>query len=75
MEAHTMSASGKWGKEPLDFIFELQDKRVLISLANGKAFKGTLIGADPYSLVLRQDSGLEIMINKGNVVYLHATTK
>jgi hypothetical protein len=20
---HTMSASGKWGKEPLDFIFEL----------------------------------------------------
>jgi hypothetical protein len=33
-----------------------------------------LIGADPYNLVLQQDSGLELMISKGNVVYLHATT-
>jgi small nuclear ribonucleoprotein (snRNP)-like protein len=68
-----MSAPGKWGKEPLDFIHELQDERVLVSLANGKAFKGKLVGADPYNLVLQQDSGLEMMISKGNVVYLHAT--
>jgi hypothetical protein len=32
------------------------------------------VGADPYSLVLQQDSGLEMMINKGNVIYLHTTT-
>jgi small nuclear ribonucleoprotein (snRNP)-like protein len=68
-----MSASSKWGKEPLDFIHELQDKRVLISLVTGKAFKGKLIGADSYNLVLQQDSGLELMISKGNVAYLHAT--
>jgi small nuclear ribonucleoprotein (snRNP)-like protein len=69
-----MSAPGKWGKEPLDFIHGLKDKKVLISLVNGKAFKGKLVGADPYSLVLQQDSGLELMISKGNVIYLHATT-
>ncbi len=68
-----MSASAKWGKEPLDFIHDLKDRHVLISLVNGKAFKGKLVGADPYSLVLQQDSGLEMMINKGNVIYLHAT--
>jgi small nuclear ribonucleoprotein (snRNP)-like protein len=61
------------GQEPLDFIHKLQDERVLISLVNGKAFKGKLIGADPYNLVLQQDSGLELMISKGNVFYLHAT--
>jgi sRNA-binding regulator protein Hfq len=38
---------------------------VLVSLVNGKAFKGELVGADPYNLV-------ELMISKGNVVYLHA---
>jgi small nuclear ribonucleoprotein (snRNP)-like protein len=47
---------------------------VLVSLVTGKAFKGKLIGADPYNLVLQQDSGLELMISKGNVIYLHATT-
>jgi small nuclear ribonucleoprotein (snRNP)-like protein len=69
-----MSAPGKWGKVPREFIHELQDERVLISLVTGKAFKGNLVGADPYSLVLQQDSGLEMMINKGNVIYLHTTT-
>jgi small nuclear ribonucleoprotein (snRNP)-like protein len=68
-----MSAPSKWGKEPLDFIHELQGERVLVSLVTGKAFKGKLIGADPYNLVLQQDSGLELMISKGNIVYLHGT--
>jgi small nuclear ribonucleoprotein (snRNP)-like protein len=68
-----MSAPGKWGKEPLDFIRDLEDQHVLVSLSNGKSFKGQLIGADPYSLVLRQQSGLELMINKGQLVYIHAT--
>jgi hypothetical protein len=31
------------------------------------------VGADPYSLVLKQGSGLEMMINKGNVIYMHET--
>ena len=68
-----MSAPSKWGKKPQDFIHELKDKQVLISLVNGKAFKGTLVGADPYSVVLKQGSGLEMMINKGNVIYMHET--
>jgi small nuclear ribonucleoprotein (snRNP)-like protein len=68
-----MSAPGKWGKEPLDFIHDLEDQYVLITLSNGKSFKGQLIGADPYSLVIRQSSGLELMINKGQMVYIHAT--
>jgi sRNA-binding regulator protein Hfq len=68
-----MSAPSKWGKEPLDFVHDLKNKQILISLVNGKAFKGTLVGADPYSVVLKQGSGLEMMINKGNVIYMHAT--
>jgi small nuclear ribonucleoprotein (snRNP)-like protein len=68
-----MSAPGKWGKEPLDFIRDLEDQYVLIALSNGKSFKGQLIGADPYSLVIRQSSGLELMINKGQMVYIHTT--
>jgi sRNA-binding regulator protein Hfq len=67
-----MSAPSKWGKEPYEFIHELQGKHVLVSLVNGKAFKGALVGADPYNLVLRQDNGLELMINKGNLIYVHA---
>jgi hypothetical protein len=67
-----MSAPGKWGKEPLDFIHEMQDKKVFISTVDGRAFKGTLVGANPYALVIRQKSGLEMMVNKGNIVYVHA---
>jgi hypothetical protein len=44
-----------------------------VALSNGKSFKGQLIGADPYSLVIRQSSGLKLMINKGQIVYIHAT--
>lgn len=68
-----MGVSGKWGKEPDEFIHELKDKFVLISLSSGKSFKGQLIGADPYNLILRQQNGLELMVSKGQMVYIHAT--
>ncbi len=68
-----MSAPGKWGKEPTDFIHDLEGKTILVSLSNGKSFKGQLIGADPYNLVIRQESGLELLINKGEMLYLHAS--
>jgi small nuclear ribonucleoprotein (snRNP)-like protein len=68
-----MAVSGKWGKEPDEFIYDLKDKSVLVLLSTGKSFKGQLIGADPYNLVLRQQSGLELMISKGQMVYIHAT--
>ena len=68
-----MAVSGKWGKEPDEFIHELKDKVVLVSLSSGKSFRGQLIGADPYNLILRQSSGLELMISKGQMVYIHAT--
>ena len=70
-----MGISGKWGKEPDEFILGLKDQYVLVSLSSGKSFKGQLIGADPYNLVLRQSSGLELMINKGQMVYIHATNQ
>ena len=68
-----MGVSGKWGKEPDEFILELKDKFVLVSLSSGKSFKGQLVGADPYNLILRQQNGLELMVNKGQMVYIHGT--
>jgi small nuclear ribonucleoprotein (snRNP)-like protein len=68
-----MSVPVKWGKEPNTFIYELKDKVVLVSLSSGKSFKGQLVGADPYNICLRQSTGLELMISKGQMVYIHAT--
>ncbi|MFP4395734.1 MAG: LSM domain-containing protein [Anaerolineales bacterium] len=70
-----MSAPNKWGKTPAEFIHDLEGKFVLVALSNGKSFKGTLVGVDPYSFVLKQSSGLEMMINKGNLLYIHPTSE
>jgi small nuclear ribonucleoprotein (snRNP)-like protein len=69
----TMSTPAKWGKGPDKFIHDLKDQYVLVSLSSGKSFRGQLVGADPYNLVLRQSSGLELMISKGQMIYIHAT--
>jgi hypothetical protein len=75
MEGQTMSVPNKWGKTPAEFIHDLEGRFVLVALANGKSFKGTLVGADPYSFVLKQGSGLEMLINKGNLLYMHPTSE
>lgn len=69
-----MAAPNKWGKEPNEFIHSLKDRHVLISLGNGKSFRGQLIGADPYNLILRQQNGLELMVSKGQMAYIHAVS-
>jgi hypothetical protein len=43
----------------------------------GQIFKGALSGADQSNLILRQETGLELLFNKGHVIYVHrvAVTK
>lgn len=60
-----------WGKRANDFYAELQEQPVLIASSSGKVFKGILIGVDVYDLVIRQESGLELLIPKGNIIYVH----
>jgi small nuclear ribonucleoprotein (snRNP)-like protein len=60
-----------WGKRSAAFYAELQNERILVVVANGKAFKGHLIGVDVYDIVIRQESGLELLIPKGSIVYVH----
>lgn len=70
-EKDTKKARGAWGETSTRFIHSLKDEEVLVTLITGKAIRGVLIGADPYTLVVRQSSGLELLIGKGNVLYLH----
>ncbi len=63
---------GVWGITGPQFIHSLKGKRVTVAVSTGKAFGGTLVGADPYNLILRQRDGLEMLVGKGSVVYLHA---
>ena len=39
--------------------------------ADGKALKGELVGVDTYELFIKQANGLEVMISKGAIKYLH----
>ncbi len=63
---------GVWGITGPQFIHGLQDKQVTVAVSTGQVFGGVLVGADPYNLILRQSSGLEMLVGKGNLVYLHA---
>ncbi len=60
-----------WGKRSHEFLAELEGKIVSIAVTTGKIFRGQLIGVDVYDLIIRQESGLELLIPKGNVVYIH----
>jgi hypothetical protein len=60
-----------WGKRAAEFYTELENQLVQVAVANGKIFKGTLIGVDVYDIIIRQPSGLELLIAKGNLVYVH----
>jgi hypothetical protein len=60
-----------WGKRSAAFYAGLQNETVLVVVANGKAFKGQLIGVDVYDIVIQQESGLELLIPKGSIVYVH----
>ncbi len=60
-----------WGKRTAEFLLDLQDRPVYVLTTSGKAFRGTLVGVDVYEILIRQSSGLEILLTKGNIVYLH----
>lgn len=63
--------TGIWGRKAPQFYKALQEQPVIVHTVTGKSFSGTLIGVDVYDIVIRQDSGLEIMFAKGNIVFVH----
>lgn len=64
-------ASQVWGKRSADFYTELENQPVQVAVSNGKSFKGMLIGVDVYDILIRQETGLELLIPKGNIIYIH----
>lgn len=70
-EKRAKKTPGVWGVTGTQFIHSLKDRDIQVTTTTGKSIRGTLIGADLYTIVIRQESGLELMIGKGNVVYLH----
>ncbi|HOT92421.1 MAG TPA: hypothetical protein PLJ78_09185 [Anaerolineae bacterium] len=63
-----------WGKRSADFYAELENQPVLVAVTNGKILKGNLIGVDVYDVLIRQETGLELLIPKGNIVYIHGVS-
>ena len=62
---------GIWGRKAPQFYAGLREQEVVVHTVTGKTFRGTLVGVDVYDIVIRQDSGLEIMFSKGNIVFVH----
>jgi len=60
-----------WGKRAAEFYTEQKDQLIQVAVSTGKIFKGTLIGVDVYDIIIRQQSELELLIPKGNIVYIH----
>ncbi|MBN2006484.1 MAG: hypothetical protein JXA21_24245 [Anaerolineae bacterium] len=63
-----------FGKRSAEFFGELLNQPVLVAVSNGKVFKGNLVGVDVYDIIVCQESGLELLIPKGNIVYIHRVT-
>jgi sRNA-binding regulator protein Hfq len=60
-----------WGQNQAGYLAALESKQVTVVFADGKALKGELTGVDTYELFIKQSNGLEVMISKGAVKYLH----
>ena len=60
-----------WGQSQAEYLAALEGNQVTIVFADGKAMKGELVGVDTYEVFIRQASGLEVMISKGAIKYLH----
>ena len=60
-----------WGQNQAKYLAALEGKQVTVVFADGKAIKGELIGVDTYELFIKQSNGLEVMISKGAIKYLH----
>ena len=64
-----------WGKRSAAFYAGLQGQPVVVATVTGQRFSGRLVGVDVYDILIRQGSELELLIPKGNVVYVHAATQ
>ena len=64
-----------WGQSQAAYLAALQGKQVTVVFADGKALKGELTGVDTYEVFVKQPHGLEVMISKGAIKYLHPTTE
>jgi len=68
-----------WGQNQAEYLAApstslrtgLEGKQVTVVFLDGKAMKGELMGVDTYELYIQQSNGLEVMINKGAIKYLH----
>ena len=61
----------RWGRQPDAALYDLRGKLVAVKCRDGKLYKGTLAGLGVYQLVIVQASELELIINKGSVIYVH----
>jgi len=61
----------RWGRFPGEVMAGLRAKNVQIKCIDGKLYRGQLIGLSRFQLVLVQESGLEMVFSKGNVIYIH----
>ena len=59
------------GTSSADFYARHVGQNVVVNVTTGKAFKGVLVGVDQYDVIIRQETGLELLFSKGNVVYIH----
>jgi sRNA-binding regulator protein Hfq len=60
-----------WGQNQANYLAALEGKQITVVFADGKALKGELVGVDTYELFIKQSKGLEVMIGKGAIKYLH----
>jgi len=60
-----------WGQSQAEYLAALEGKQVTMVFMDGKAMKGELTGVDTYEIYVRQPNGLEVMISKGAIKYLH----
>ena len=63
-----------WGQSQAAYLAALQGRQVTVVFVDGKALKGELAGVDTYELFVKQANGLEIMISKGAIKYLHPSS-
>jgi len=60
-----------WGQSQAGYLAALEGKQVAVVFGDGKAMKGELTGVDTYEIFIKQANGLEVMISKGAIKYLH----
>jgi sRNA-binding regulator protein Hfq len=60
-----------WRQSQAGYLAALKGKQVAVAFPDGEALKGELTGVDTYELFIKQSQGLEVMVSKGAIKYLH----